>query len=112
MSTLIGTENPAADLSSSSHAKTSASISITLCILIVGAALFARRRRRQRKFRDGSEKMFHSVYVDNLARDLGSLGNEKDESDDEGSLEEVEFNRDNTSGALASIEDGVDAEYL
>ena len=109
MSTLIGTENPAADLSSSSHAKTSASISITL---IVGAALFARRRRRQRKFRDGSEKMFHSVYVDNLARDLGNLGNEKDESDDEGSLEEVEFNRDNRSGALASIEDGVDAEYL
>lgn len=56
--------------------------------------------------------MFHSVYVDNLARDLGNLGNEKDESDDEGSLEEVEFNRDNRSGALASIEDGVDAEYL
>jgi hypothetical protein len=93
-------------------AKTGASISITICVLIVGMALFMRRRKRQRNFRQGSEEKFHSMYLDNLARDLGNLGRDKGDSDDEGSSEEVEFDRQDTRASLDSIENGVDAEYL
>lgn len=89
-----------------------ASISITICVLIVGMALFMRRRKRQRNFRQGSEEKFHSMYLDNMARDLGNLGRDKGDSDDEGSLEEVEFDRQDTRACLDSIGNGVDAEYL
>ena len=73
-------------------------------------ALFVRRRKRQRDFK--GIQSFDSVYLDNLARDLGDLGREKKEDDDDDSLGTVEFDRQDTRSALASIEDGVDVEYL
>ena len=100
--------------SSTAKAKTGTSVSLTLCILLVGVALFVRRRKRQRDFRRGGKDSFNSLYLDNLARDLGDLGKEKhdDSDDDDGSLGTVEFDRQDTRSALASIEDGVDLEYL
>ena len=101
------------NIASSNKAKIGASVGITLCVVIIGFAMLVRRKNRQRNFRQGSEERFHSLYMDNLARDLGNLSKRaNNESDDEGSLEEVEFDRQDTKSSLFGIENAVEAEYL
>eukprot|EP00956_Cyclotella_meneghiniana_P033269 scaffold94840_cov26-Cyclotella_meneghiniana.AAC.1 len=113
MSTLILSYNMRVDnIASSKKAKIGTSVTVTLCVLIIGMAMFVRRKNRQRNFLQGSEERFHSLYMDNLARDLGNLSKRANESDDEGSLEEVEFDRQDTKSSLFGIENGVEEEYL
>ncbi|KAL3794736.1 hypothetical protein ACHAWO_010293 [Cyclotella atomus] len=76
-------------------------ISLTL-VLLIGMAY---RRRRQGNAARGNR--FHSVYMDNLARDLGNLARENGSDDeDDGNLEEVEFDRRDTRESLEEVEDG------
>lgn len=101
------------NIASSNKAKIGASVGIILCVVIIGFAMLVRRKNRQRNFRQGSEERFHSLYMDNLARDLGNLSKRaNNESDDDGSLEEVEFDRQDTKSSLFGIENAVEAEYL
>jgi hypothetical protein len=83
-------------------------MSLTL-VLLVGMA-YRRKRQRSARWND----RLNSVYMDNLARDLGNLAHRENEcDDDEGSLEEVEFDRRDTRESLESVEDrAVGAEYL
>lgn len=83
-------------------------MSLTL-VLLVGMA-YRRKRQRSARWND----RLNSVYMDNLARDLGNLAHRENEcDDDEGSLEEVEFDRRDTRESLESVEGrAVGAEYL
>lgn len=83
-------------------------MSLTL-VLLVGIA-YRRKKQRNARWND----RLNSVYLDNLARDLGNLAYQENEcDDDEGSLEEVEFDRRDTRDSLESVEGrSVGAEYL
>jgi hypothetical protein len=109
-----------ANLSSNGNGKvkTGTSISVTVITLMIGAALFARRRKRQRNLRDVNEERFNSFYLDNLAKDLGNLGRQESEEVNNDGFNDVEFvhdlgeNEDDTESVLSSIEEGADAQFV
>jgi hypothetical protein len=80
-------------------------IGVVISLTLVSLIGMAYRRRRQGNAARGNQ--FHSVYMDNLARDLGNLARENGSDDeDDGSLEEVEFDRRDTRESLEDVEDG------